>query len=164
MQHFQRRSSLGWFGVGFVPLFLLVLLLQLYSQVIPSTSLAAGALPAAHPASTYMDPQHPHRCWGSSSLSKVCLALLASIHPDPLLMLTLCLFLAAGRGGLQCFMSRRCLVLTEMLTGQTVVLKCYFSSPAHSLWILSPPAAPLAFISPEPSKQILSLHLLHLWE
>lgn len=44
------------------------------------------------------------------------------------------------------------------------VFKCAFFTFARSPWTLFPPAAPLAFISFESSKQILSLHLLHLWE
>jgi len=81
----------------------------------------------------------------------------------------LCLRFAAGRRGFcrkltRCLVSGRCWVLTAMLTGQAVFFKCYFFAFACSPWTLFPPAAPLAFISFESSKQILSLHLLHLWE
>lgn len=83
--------------------------------------------------------------------------------------LVLCLRLTAGGWGFcrrlkRCLVSGRYLVLTEMLTGQTVFFKCYFFAFAHSPWSLFPPEAPFAFISFKPSKQILPLHLLHLWE
>lgn len=81
-------------------------------------------------------------------------------HPFPL---------AEGQGAFcrrlrQCLGSRRYSVLTEMLTGQTVLFECCFFAFARAPWTLFPPAAPLAFISFKSSKQILSLHLLHLWE
>lgn len=164
-----RRSSLGWSSACFAPQFLIP-----SSPPVPACPWLCPS-PACCPQSCC--PHSPAHA-GAFSLPKAlveagvafCLNTqwltpgYPPFFPGPLVVLS-CRRRRACSRLKRCLMSARYSVLTETLTGQTVFLKCsFFSLFARSPWTFSPPAAPLAFISFESSKQILSLHLLHLWE
>lgn len=116
------------------------MLLQLHCQVTssPKRSLTAGVVPESCPLPAELLPSsvfclhaHVRASYLPKALTEVCFALNAQwFAPRYPFLLFLCSSFAVGRRRLcrrlkQCPMSRRHSVLTEMLTDQAVVFKCY---------------------------------------